>query len=122
MTVSLVFTSQAATAPALRAAANLAQSLGARLRLIVPQIVPYPLPLDEPPVAPEVQESRFCRLEASCKVEVYLCRERHDAFAAALLPHSLVVIGARKAWWAISERRMAHALRRAGHEVIVWRI
>src|ERR1700733_9615940 len=50
LNISVVFTSVKATLGALKEAGNLAKSLGGRITLIVPQIVPYPLPLTRPPV------------------------------------------------------------------------
>jgi hypothetical protein len=37
----------------------LANSLGASITLVVPQIVPYPLPLESPPVRVEFNENHF---------------------------------------------------------------
>jgi len=45
LNVSVIFTSVGATISALKRAGSLAQSLGARITLLVPQIMPYPLPL-----------------------------------------------------------------------------
>src|SRR5260370_449279 len=48
--VAVVFTSAAPTIAALRKAGALADRLNARITLVVPQIVPYPLPLESSPV------------------------------------------------------------------------
>ncbi len=48
LNISVVFTSVKATLAALKEAGDLASSLGGRITLIVPQIVPYPLPLESP--------------------------------------------------------------------------
>src|SRR5262252_8444990 len=48
--VSVVYTTPDAAMSALRRAALLAGNLGVRVTLIVPQVVPYPLPLTSPPV------------------------------------------------------------------------
>ena len=45
LNIAVVFTSVASTLAALKEAGNLASSLGARIKLLVPQVVPYPLPL-----------------------------------------------------------------------------
>ena len=50
LNISVIFTSVEATLAALKKAGALASSLGARITLVVPQVVPYPLPLESPPV------------------------------------------------------------------------
>src|SRR6266849_4711039 len=57
--VAVVFTSAAPTIAALKKAGALADRLSARINLVVPQTVPYPLPLDSPPVLLEFSERRF---------------------------------------------------------------
>ena len=46
--VAVVFTTTAATVAALRTAGALARQLDACIRMLVPQVVPYPLPLQSP--------------------------------------------------------------------------
>src|SRR5664279_5686212 len=88
LNIAVVFTSVESTLPALQEAGNLANSLGARIKLVVPQVVPYPLPLETPPVLVEFNENRF-RVMASqspveTSVQVYLCRDRFEALSSAL--------------------------------------
>lgn len=120
--ISVVFTSVEATLAALRKAATLAGRLRARITLLVPQIVPYPLPLTSPPVLLDFNERRFRLLAEEASVEtsvrLYLCRDARDMLRGALQPHSVVVLGGRKRWWPTSESRLARILRRAGHEVV----
>jgi hypothetical protein len=122
LNISVVFTSVSGTLAALRSAGNLANRLGARITLIVPQIVPYPGPLESPPVLLDFSERRFREIAMESPVDVtvhfYLCRERRDALATALQPRSLVVIGGRRRWWPTAEERLARELGRAGHEVV----
>ena len=121
--ISVVFTSVDATLAALKAAGNLASSLGSRITLIVPQIVPYPLPLSSPPVLVDLSERRLRVIANNCRVEtrvsIYLCRDPLETLQSVLKPHSLVVLGSRKRWWPTAEKRLAAKLRRAGHEVVV---
>src|SRR3984957_6162689 len=121
--ISVVFTSVNATLGALKEAGNLAKSLGARITLIVPQIVPYPLPLASPPVPVDFSERRLWVIANNCRVEtrvsIYLCRDALETLQSVLQPHSLVVLGSRKRWWPTAEKRLAAKLRRAGHEVVV---
>jgi hypothetical protein len=120
--ISVVFTSVDATLTALKEAANLASSLGGRITLIVPQIVPYPLPLTSPPVLVDFSERRLRVIAKNCRVEtrvsIYLCRDPLETLNSVLKPHSLVVVGSRKRWWT-AEKRLAAKLRRAGHEVVI---
>jgi hypothetical protein len=50
LNITVVFTSVRGTSAALRSAAALVMTLGARINLVVLQVVPYPLPLTSPPV------------------------------------------------------------------------
>src|SRR5215831_4445823 len=123
LNVAVIFTTVESTLSALRKAAELAHPLNACLTLIVPQIVPYPLPLTSPPVLLDFSERRFWVLADHCPVEtivrIYLCRDREVMLKDTLKPRSLVVIGGTKRWWPTRERRLARKLRRAGHEVIL---
>jgi hypothetical protein len=120
--IAVIFTAVEQTREALRAAASLAEGLNALIHIIVPQIVPYPLPLEKPPVARDSAEKRFFAVARESRVEtkvrIYLCRDRWEMLKLVLRPHSTVVIGGRKRWWPTSERRLAAKLRRAGHEVL----
>jgi len=121
--ISVVFTSVEVTLAALKEAGNLARSLGGRITLIVPQIVPYPLPLAGPPVPVDFNERRLRVIAGNCRVEtrvsIYLCRDPFETLQSVLKPHSLVIVGSRKRWWPTAEKRLAAKLRSAGHEVVV---
>jgi hypothetical protein len=120
--ISVVFTSVEYTIAALKKAAALANRLSARITLMVPQIVPYPLPLTSPPVLLDFSERRFRVIAAESPVEtsvrLYLCRDRWETLNVVLKPRSVVVLGGRKTWWPTQEKTLARRLRRAGHEVI----
>ena len=59
LNIAVVFTSIEATLGALKEAGTLAGSLGGRITLLVPQVVPYPLPLESPPVLLVFNEGVF---------------------------------------------------------------
>jgi hypothetical protein len=122
LNIAVIFTAVESTLAALKHAGALASNLGARISLVVLQVVPYPLPLDNPPVSRGFSERCFRVIAGQSRVEtkvaVYLCRDRMESLKTVLKPHSLVVVGGRKAWWPTSEKRLAAGLRRAGHEVI----
>ena len=120
--VAVIFTAVDPTIAALKQAGALAGRLNARIILLVPQVVPYPLPLESPPVLVEFNESRLRLLARESPVEtavrIYLCRDRLQTLETVLDPHSLVVVGGRKRWWPTEEKSLATKLRRGGHEVI----
>ena len=122
LNVFVVFTSLESTIPALREAGALATNLGARVTLVVPQVVAFSVPLDTPPVLVEFNEERFCKVATECSaetnVQIYLCRDRLETLKSVLKPGSLVVLGGRKRWWSSKEERLARQLRRAGCEVV----
>jgi len=121
--VIVVFTSTESTLKALKEAGALAERLAARVTLLVPQIVPYPLPLTSPPVLLAFNERRFHGLAADSRVptnvRIYLCRDRWSMLNLILKPHSLVVVGGTKHWWPTPETHLARRLRRSGHQVIL---
>ncbi len=123
LSISVVFTSVESTLTALKEAGTLASSLGARIALLVPQIVPHPLPLESPPVLVEFNEKRFRVIAGQSPVEtsvrIYLCRDRCQALTSVLGPGSIVVLAGRKRrWWPTRDETLAKTLRRAGFEVI----
>ena len=121
--VCVISTNSAATRAAVAAADKFARELDAQIRILVTYVVPYPLPLDHPPVDVQFLERDFVSMidPQSCEtsVEVCLCRDRLEAIRERLKPESIVVIGGGTKWWRAGERRMANDLRRRGHRVIV---
>jgi len=120
--IAVIFTTDEGTRAALRMAASLASGWTARVRILVAQVVPFPLPLASPPVLIDFNERRFQALAEQSPVEtsvnLYLCRDRIETLLSALAPRSLIVIGGRKRWWPTAETRLAAALRRGGHDVL----
>lgn len=122
LNISVVFTSVNPTLAALQKAAGLATRLAARITLLAPQVVPYPRPLEGSPES--VWQARRFHVNTEdgpieMRVQLCPCRDRVQALISVLKQHSLVVLGGRKRWWPTWETRLARALRRAGHEVIV---
>jgi hypothetical protein len=120
--VAVVFTSPAATLAAVRKAGVLACPLNAHISLLLPQVVPYPVPLESPPVLLDFSEHCLREIAAQSivptAVHIYLCRDAAGTLQSVLAPHSLVVIGGRKRWWPTREQKLARNLLRSGHEVI----
>jgi hypothetical protein len=123
LNVTVLFTSVEGTMTALRKAGTLASRLGGRIMIVVPEVVPYHLPLNEPPVRHDWNEKRFRLLAAESSVETsvrfYLCRDEGEMLAKRLRPHSLVVLGGKKHWWPTRQSRLAKRLSSLGHEVIL---
>lgn len=124
LNISVIFTSEESTVVAMKKAVALAGNLGARITLLAPQVVPYPLPLESPPVLLDWNERRIDAIANESPVEtivrLYLCRDRLQTLMQALSPKSLIVIGHRGKWRLLTqERKLAGSLRRAGHEVIL---
>jgi hypothetical protein len=121
LNIVVIFTSTAGTTAALRKAGALAESLAARITLIVPQVVPYPLPLTSPPVLLDFQENRFrdlaAQVPAETHVQLYLCRDELETLTNFLPANSLVIIGRSKSWWRSRESRLARKLR-SRHEIV----
>jgi hypothetical protein len=122
LSVIVISTSVDATIVALKRAGRLAESLGAQITLLVPQVVPYPLPLTSPPVLLDFQERHFREIASESPVEIqmrlYLCRDALQTLKAVLDAHSLIVVGGQRRWWPTREESLARKLRRMGHEVI----
>jgi len=127
--VIVLFTDVASTLKALRTAAQLAQGLTARIRLLLIETVPYPLPLDEPRRSVQFAGRQFRTVVDQCPfgptgvpvetvAEVVLCRDAWDGLRTKLPRNSVVVIGRRSRWWPRAENRLARRLRAAGHDVI----
>src|SRR4051794_20556707 len=86
--VTVLFTSAEVIPGAIRRAAALATRLSAHITVLVPQVVPFPLPLESPPVLVDFNERRFRALAEEAGVtsnlQIYLCRDRYDAIRSAL--------------------------------------
>lgn len=122
LALNVAFTSERATAAAIRYAATLAEGLGARLQVIIPQVVPYGRDLNDPDVKPEFTANRA--LEAAraagvdADVNVVLCRDRTEGLHNALGADGLVVIGGGRSWWWFAERNLVKRLADHGHKVL----
>ena len=120
--LNVAFTSEHGTAVALRYAAAMADGLGARLQVIVPQVVPYRRDLEDPDVNPEFTAKRA--LEAvraagvDADVNVVLCRDRAEGLHHALGTDGVVMIGGQRHWWPDAERTLARQLSERGHKVL----
>ena len=120
--IQVIFTTVESTQTALRTATRLAHDLNAQVRLVATQVVPYPLPLDRPPVPVALTKQRLRALAASAAgdtcVHLLLCRDRRQALQGLQTPGSLLVVGGKRRWWPTAERRLARWLEAEGHSVL----
>jgi len=114
LAIHVAYTSEPETMAALRHAAKLATGLGARLLVVAPQVVPYGVDLDEPPVRPEFTAERMLRLAAEAGVEadvhVVLCRDRMEGLESVLGTNAVVVAG---------ENKLTRQLKKRGHQALI---
>lgn len=117
LSVNVVFTTPPATLQALKRAGELAYQLGARIRILVPQVVPYPLPIDRPAVDPNFRlrqfQTFFLQHPIETHIDVLLCRDARECLNQALAPQSMVLIGGRNRFWMTRENRLARMLQRS---------
>ena len=99
------------------------QVTGGWLVLLFAKVVPYPLPLEAPPVASAFTAGVLSQLaaeqEADVTARVYLGRDHDETIRRALGPGSLVVMGCRKRWWPNRTPHLARLLKQDGNEVIL---
>jgi hypothetical protein len=114
LAIHVAFTSDRETVTALQHAAKLATGLNARLQVVAPQVVPYGVDLDQPPVSPDFTASKMLRLAAEAGVEadvhVVLCRDRIEGLESVLGSNAVVIAG---------ENKLARQLAKRGHQALV---
>jgi hypothetical protein len=112
--VVVPFSSMRETATALEWATGLARELGGRITILAPQVVPYPLPLNRPPVSLDWLRNRFATLAGDQSLEtrvvIGLCRDPDQFLEHALQPDSTLVM---------RRSRLARRLSALGHNVIL---
>ena len=120
--VTVLHTNVGATCEAIRTAARLSKELYADIRILVLQVVPYPLPLDTPDVPIEFTQQCLLDLAARAGVEVsvdiHLGRDKEVMLQSAIPLGGLVLIGRRRWWWPTAESKVARLLRHLGHQVV----
>jgi len=124
--IHVIFTNMPDTRAALFAAIDMAHEMESEIAVLVSQIVPFPLPIDNPPVPLDFASEQIRRLaelvqtnHASLQGFIYLCRNPLDTLLRELPARAIVVIGARARWPFSKSKRLARALRKNGHEVIL---
>jgi hypothetical protein len=120
--VVVLHTTTEGTLLSLRTAARLAAGLAARIRLLVLEVVPFPLDLRSPRVPVEFTQRRFRTVVSGVSVdtfiEVRLGRDEAYMIESALKPRSLIVLEGRRSWWRPAQYQLAQRLERLGHHVV----
>jgi hypothetical protein len=127
--VYVVFTDVPATLSALRTAAQLAQGLTSRIRLLLVETVPFLRELDSPQrdirflgrqfrTLIDISSAETASRSVETVAEILLCRDAFVALHGKLPANSVVVIGKRNRWWPSREDRLAKRLRADGHHVV----
>jgi hypothetical protein len=87
------------------------------------QVIPFPCPLDQPPISKEFSEQRLQELLRECglpgRTSVLYTRDWLEGFRKVLEPGSLVIVACQKRWWRTREERLARTLMNAGHDVML---
>jgi hypothetical protein len=120
--VTVLFTDVCHTLDALRLAATLGSGLNAKIRILVPVVVPWPLELDRAQVDSAHLERRLTTFADGAavptRISIVYCRDREQAIARYLDPHSIVVIGWSRRRLFDGTGRLARRLRALGHHVV----
>src|SRR5262245_60071780 len=120
--VAVPYTTPDLTRFALRHA-GVCSDLDVRVSLVDIQVVPFPCPLDQPLIDREFSRHRLQELLQGSAVRGEACilytRDWLEGFRQILGPQSLVVLATKRRWWQTREEKLAHALRNAGHDVML---
>jgi hypothetical protein len=123
--VAIPYTTPELTAAALRHAA-VCTDLAVHVVLIDVQVVPFPCPLEQPPINREFSAKRlgdlFGQTELPGRCLVCYARDWVEGFRRTLDPESLVVLPTKKRWFRTREEKLAEALKKAGHQVMLLRV
>ena|SRR2546422_5345439 len=103
--------------------ATVCSDLDVHVSLVDVQVVPFPCPLDQPPIN---KEHSYRRLQDLCResglpgqIAVMYTRDWLEGFPRVLEPKSLVILTTDKRWWPTREKKLARALLKAGHQVML---
>ena len=116
------FTTPELTRAALRHA-GVCSDLDVHVALVDIQVVPFPCPLDQPPISREFSERRLQQLLKDSRLPghaaVLYTRDWRETFSKVLEPKSLVILATQKKWWPTRQQTLARALTKAGHQVML---
>jgi len=115
------FTTPDLTRAALKAAGQMGAGLGASVRLVKVQCVPYPLDLNQSPVHLDFLQEQMSSFRSTLPLteEILLAREFEQGLEDTLHENSVVVLSFRKRPWRTRNERLAANLQRHGRKVII---
>jgi hypothetical protein len=120
--VVIPYTTPELTRAALRHA-GVCTDLHVHVSLVDIHLVPFPCPLDQPPIDKKCSEQRLRDLLGQSglpgRTDVLYARDWLEGFRRVLDPQSLVILAAKKRWWRTREDKLARALLKAGHQVML---
>src|SRR5437879_2251413 len=117
--VVVLYTSAAMAEAALKRAEELADGMKVHIRLVCTQIIPCPLPMDQPPINLLHLEQELERVSVQSGLdvegEIVLARDMQTALKSTLRSHSNVVIASSRRLWRTREESLQEACVKAGH-------
>jgi hypothetical protein len=103
--------------------AGVCTDLDVHVCLVDIQVIPFPIPLDRPPINKEFSEERLHKLLRESglpgKAAVVYTRDWVEGFRKVMEPGSLVILATKKRWWRTREEKLARTLMNAGHDVML---
>ena len=120
--ITVLHTDARSTARMLAGVARLAEGLSAEIRLLVLQVVPYPLPLEMPDVPVDFISQQLMPAvlptNVNVSIDIRVGRDKAAMLESAFPASSMVAIGRRRRWWPTGSNRVARLLERRGRQVI----
>jgi len=115
------YTDQELTAEAIAAAEKLANGLGASVRVLCLEAVPYTMELRQPRVDLDFLRTRLQALPSAgpFRCEIVLTRDADEALLRRLHADSIVMLTSRRHFWRTAQERLADRIRRAGFRVVL---
>jgi hypothetical protein len=104
---------------------ELAREVGASLRILVPNVVPYPDSLFAPRSGGQTRLKPLlsalpCDV-GEVRIDVLVSRDSVDAILRSLQPNSMILMASHKRWWRRKDLRLSRRLEQAGHDVLFLR-
>ena len=116
------YTTKELTRLALRRAEALSAEIRSRIRIVRLQRVPFPLELQQSPIAVDVlreQTQQVALGMPAAEILIFLTRDPADTLLKTLRPGSILVIASKKRWWRTAQERLQRFCARNGHEVAI---
>jgi hypothetical protein len=115
------FTTPGLTKVAMASANRMGAGLKASIRLVKVQVVPFPMDLNQSPVALDFVREQLGHFqsELATEPEIRLARDPEAGLMGTLRKDSVVVIAYRRRPWRTREERLAASLWSAGYHAVL---